>query len=65
MRHNDTRGWRMRGGGAVTNDVSKFRKVIEFKSSCLVICDLFLLYYLIVDEKNNLSIKKVVQNLRN
>ena len=30
------------GGGAITNDVLKFRKDIEFDSSCIVIHILFL-----------------------
>ena len=33
IRHNDARGW-----GAIINDVLKFRKVIEFEYSCIVIC---------------------------
>ena len=33
MRHNDARGW-----VAITNDALKFRKVVEFESSCIVIC---------------------------
>ena len=37
------------GGGTVTNDVLKFRKVIEFESSCIVIC--FSYIYPIADGK--------------
>ena len=43
MHHNDAR--EVGGGGeeggkveAITNDVLKLRKVIEFESSCIVIC---------------------------
>ena len=32
------------GGEAITNDVLKFRKVTEFKSSCIIICK-FLVWY--------------------
>ena len=46
MYHNDARGW-----GAITNDVLKFKKVIEFESSCIVI---YLSYiYLIIDVKRS------------
>ena len=43
MHHNDTRevGGGGEGGGeveAIINDVLKLRKVIEFESSCIVIC---------------------------
>ena len=48
------------GGGAITDDVLKFRKVMEFQSLC--IC--YSYNYLIIAEKR-LSIKKVVKNLRN
>ena len=48
------------GGAAITNDDDlKFRKVIEFKSSFIVIC--FSHIYLIIDGKDHLSIKKVVK----
>ena len=57
MRHNDARGW-----AAITSDTLKFRKVIDFKSSYIVIC--FSYIYLIIDEKDHLSIKKVVKILR-
>ena len=46
MRHIDARGW-----GAVTNDVLKFRKVIEFESSCIVISLSYI--YLIIDGKRS------------
>ena len=45
MRQNDARGW-----GAITNDVLKFRKVIEFESSYIVVFSLIL--YLIIDRKS-------------
>ena len=35
MRDNDARGW---VAGAITNDVLKFRKFIEFESSCIETC---------------------------
>ena len=35
MRHDDARGLSWKGDG-ITNDVLKFRKVIEFESSCVV-----------------------------
>ena len=38
-------------GAAITNDILKFRKVIEFGSSCIVIC--FFYIYLIVDGKRS------------
>ena len=38
-----------KGGGTITNDVLKFRKVIEFESSCIVIS--FSYIYLIIDLK--------------
>ena len=38
-------------GADITNDVLKFRKVIEFESSCIVIC--FSYIYLIVDGKRS------------
>ena len=51
MRQNDAPGW-----GAITSVVLKFRKVAKFESSCIVISSM---------EKNHLSIKKAVKNLRN
>ena len=39
------------GGGTITNDVLKFSKVIEFESSCVVIC--FSYIYLIVDRRRS------------
>ena len=45
MRQNDARGW-----GAITNDVLKFKKVIEFESSYIVVFSLIL--YLIIDRKS-------------
>ena len=39
------------GGGAITNDVIKFRKVIEFENFCIVIC--FSYIYLIIDGKRS------------
>ena len=49
MRHNDARGWEE--GEAFTNDILKFRKVIEFESLCIVIC--FSYIYLITDWKRS------------
>ena len=49
MRHNDAREWVRGEGGAITNNVLKSRKVIEFESSCIVIC--FSYINLIIDEK--------------
>ena len=51
------------GGGAITNDFLKIRKVIEFESSCIVI---LLLLYLCNHQwkKDLLLIKTVVKNLR-
>ena len=46
MRHSDARGLGG-GGGAITDDVLKFRKDIEFESSCTVTC--FSHIYLIID----------------
>ena len=56
IRHNDVRGW----VGCI-NEVLKFRKVIEFESSCIVIC--FSYVNSIIDGK--ISIKKAVKNLQN
>ena len=39
------------GWGAITNDVLKFIKVIEFESSCIIIC--FSYIYLIIDGKRS------------
>ena len=50
-----------RGRGAVTNDILKFKKLIEFQSSHIVI--FFSYIYLIIDGKNPLSIKNVVKDL--
>ena len=36
MRHNEARGW-----DAITNHVLKFRKVIEFHSSCIAVTCFF------------------------
>ena len=47
------------GGGAIANDVLKFRKVIEFESSCIEIC--FSYIYLIIDRKR-LSINKIISH---
>ena len=41
------------GGGAIINDVLKFRKVLEFENSCIVIC--FSYVYLIIDEKRSFT----------
>ena len=46
IRQNGARGW-----GAVTNDVFKFRKFIEFENSCIVIC--FPYNYLIIEGKRS------------
>ena len=46
MHHNEAQG-----GGTITNDVLKFSKVIEFESSCVVIC--FSYIYLIVDRRRS------------
>ena len=56
MRYNDARRW----GSATSNDVLKFRKIIEFESLCIVIY--FSNIYLIVDEKGHLSITKIVKS---
>ena len=55
---------------SITNHVLKFRKVIKFENSLIVIC--FSYIYLIIDGKRftkrltkNLPIKKVVESLRN
>ena len=48
---------------AITNDFLKFRKVIEFEQSCIVICYSYV--YLIIDEEYYLLIKKFAKNLRN
>ena len=45
-------GW---GMGTINNEVLKFRKIIEFESSCIVIC--FSYIYLIIAGKEHLSIK--------
>ena len=37
--------------GAITNDVLKFKKVIEFQNSCIAIC--FSQIYLIIDGKSS------------
>ena len=51
-----------KGRGPITNNVLKFRKVIEFESSCIiVIC--FSYIYLVSHGKT--LIKKVVKNLLN
>ena len=50
------------GGGAITNEVLKFRKVVEFESVSIVIC--FSYIYQIIDEKDHLSIEKVIKNLQ-
>ena len=50
------------GGRAITNDILKFRKVIEFESLCIVIY--FSYIYIIINGKIS-SIKQVVKNLRN
>ena len=47
------------GGGAITNDVLKFRKVIEFEISCIEIS--FSYIYLIIDRKR-LSINKIISH---
>ena len=39
------------GGEAITNNVLKFRKVIEFESSCIASC--FSYVYLIIDGKRS------------
>ena len=57
MRHNDARGW-----GTITNDILKFRKVIEFERSCIAIS--FSYIYLIIDGKVNFSFKKADQKLK-
>ena len=51
MRQNDARGW-----GAITNDVLKFRKVIEFESSYIVVCFSYTL--------SNHRQKKIIYQLR-
>ena len=38
------------GGGGIANDVWKFRKVIEFESSCIVICVSYI-YLVVIDGK--------------
>ena len=48
MLHNDTHGGK---GWSITTDVLKFRKVIEFESSCTVI--FFSYIYLIIDGKRS------------
>ena len=50
-------------GGAIANGISKFRKIIEFESSYIVICFSFFIYLSM--EKDLLSIKKVVKKLKN
>ena len=50
-----------RGRGAGTKDIFKFKKLIEFQSSYIVI--FFSYIYLIIDGKNPLSIKNVVKDL--
>ena len=47
-----------RGGLVITNDVLKLRKVIEFESSCIVICFFCIL-------SNHRWRKKVVKKLGN
>ena len=42
-------GW----GVAITNDFLKFRKVIEFESSCILICVSYI--YLIIDPKKSFN----------
>ena len=49
------------GGGGITDDVLKFRKVMEFQSLC--IC--YSYNYLLIAEKRLFINKKVVKNLRN
>ena len=53
--HNDAGGW-----GAITNDVLKFRKVIKFESSRIVLC---FCYIYLINDRRRLSIKRVVKNL--
>ena len=53
-----------RRGGVITNDVLKFRKAIEFASSCIIVT-CFSYIYQIIHGKDHLSIKKVLKNLRN
>ena len=50
--------------GAITNEVLKFKKVIEFQNSCTVIC-FSQIYIESSTEKHNLSLEKVVKNLQN
>ena len=42
---------KLAGVGTITNDVLKFRKVMEFESSCIEIC--FCYIYLIIDGKRS------------
>ena len=66
MFHNDTCGcesWGGEGEKAITNDVLKFIKVMEFES---FVCNLLLLYLSHHRWKNiSHQLKKVVKNLRN
>ena len=50
-----------KGRGTITNDTLKFSKVVEFESSCIEIC--FSYIYLIIDEKDNLSIKESTKKI--
>ena len=51
MRDNDARGW---VAGAITNDVLKFRKFIEFESSYIETC--FSSFYLTIDGKRSFKL---------
>ena len=55
MRHNDAHEW---GEGVINNDVLKFRKVIEYESSCIEIC----FPYICLMTDGNISLMKLIKN---
>ena len=54
--------YRFSYAGAITNNILKFKKVIEFESSCIAISLSYI--YLMVDRKDHLSTNKEVKDLR-
>ena len=51
-------------GGAITNDVLKFRKIIEFQTHKLSWAASELCTCLIIDKKDHLIFKKLVKSLQ-
>ena len=47
------------GWEAITDDVLQFKNIITFEGSCIAIC--FPYIHLIINEKDNLSVKKVAK----